>query len=57
MHGLIVTFLFVVAGILVYRYHRNILAVVKRFDDRNRARIEREAPRQRATSLPISVTR
>jgi hypothetical protein len=42
MRDLIVTFLFVVAGILVYRYHRNILVVVKRFDDRNRARIERE---------------
>lgn len=40
MHDLIVTFLAVVAGILVYRYHHAIVAVVKRFDERNRARIE-----------------
>lgn len=50
MHDLIVTFLALVAGILVYRYHRDILAVLKRFDERNRARIEGEA-RDRSDSL------
>ena len=42
MHDLIVTFLAVIAGIFFYRYHRDILAVLKRFDARNRARIEEE---------------
>lgn len=50
MHDLIVTFFVLVAGILVYRYHRAILAVVKRFDERNRARIAADE-RDRGDSL------
>ena len=50
MHDLIVTFFVLVAGILVYRYHREIIAVVKRFDERNRARIEADE-RDRSDSL------
>lgn len=50
MHDLIVTFLVLVAGILLYRYRRNILAVLKRFDERNRARIENEK-RDRSDNL------
>lgn len=42
MYDLIVTFLTVVAGILAYRYRHEILAVLKRFDERNRVRIESE---------------
>ena len=40
MHDLIVTFLALVAGILIYRYHGAIVAIVRRFDAKNRARIE-----------------
>lgn len=50
MHDLIVTFLILVAGILLYRFRREILSVLKRFDDRNRARIESET-RDRGDSL------
>lgn len=42
MHDLIVTFLVLVAGILTYRYRREIFTILKRFDERNRARIENE---------------
>ena len=50
MHDLIVTFLALVGGILIYRYHREILAMVKRFDAKNRARIEADE-RDRGDSL------
>ena len=50
MHDLLTTFFAVLAGILVYRYHREILAVFQRFDARNRARIEEEE-RDRSDNL------
>ncbi|MBU6445561.1 MAG: hypothetical protein KGR48_16790 [Alphaproteobacteria bacterium] len=50
MLGLIEMSLAILAGILIQRYHREILAALKRFDDRNRARIEGEA-RDKADSL------
>lgn len=42
MRDLIVTFLIVVAGIFIYHYRHGILRVLRRFDERNRARIEGE---------------
>ena len=42
MRDLVITFFAVIAGILVYRYHRAILARLERFDERNRARIDQE---------------
>ena len=50
MRDLIQISIVILAGILVYRYHRDILAMLKRFDDRNRARIEDEM-RDRNDSL------
>ena len=50
MQSLIEMSLAILAGILIYRYHREILAALKRFDDRNRARIEDEE-RDKADSL------
>ena len=50
MRDLIQMSLAILVGILIYRYHREILAALKRFDDRNRARIEGEA-RDKADSL------
>jgi hypothetical protein len=42
MRDLLITFFAVVAGILVYRFHRRIFAGLRRFDQRNRARIAEE---------------
>lgn len=42
MRDLFFTFFGVVAGILLYRFHRPILAVFQRFDAGNRARIAEE---------------
>ncbi len=50
MQGLIQMSLAILAGILIYRYHPEILAMLKRFDDRNRARIAGEE-RDKADSL------
>ena len=47
---LITVTLFIVAGILVYRFHPQILAALKRFDAGNRARIEGEV-RDRTDNL------
>jgi hypothetical protein len=41
---------FILAGILLYRFHPVILAALRRFDARNRARIEAEE-RDRSDSL------
>ncbi len=43
MRDLFFTFFGVIAGILLYRYHRPILAVLERFDAKNRARIAEQA--------------
>lgn len=50
MRDLLTTFFAVIVGILLYRYHRNILAVFERFDRRNRERMAEEE-RDRGDSL------
>ena len=50
MRDLFFTFFAVIAGILLYRYHRPILALFQRFDAANRARIEEQA-RERSDAL------
>jgi len=47
---LLTIFVVILAALLAYRYHRPVLAALKRFDDANRARIEGEI-RDRADSL------
>jgi len=50
MRDLIEMSLAILAGILIYRYHREIFAALRRFDERNRARIAGEE-RDKADSL------
>ncbi len=50
MRDLIQMSLAILVGILTYRYHREILAALRRFDARNRARIAGEE-RDKADSL------
>ena len=50
MRDLIQRSLAILVGILIYRYHREILAALRRFDARNRARLAGEE-RDKADSL------
>jgi hypothetical protein len=50
LHQLFITTAFIVAGILIYRFHQPVIDLLQKFDLRNRERLEAEA-RDRHDSL------